>query len=75
MLSSARLYLYRIVAPLMPSRMFGVRAKMLRWAGAEIGEDVAVSATTLVHGNGLLVIGDKSWIGFKRCLARLLGNL
>ena len=38
MLSSARLYLYRVIAPVMPSRMFGIRAKMLRWAGAEIGE-------------------------------------
>lgn len=69
MLSSARLYLYRMIALLMPSRMFGIRAKMLRWAGAEIGEDVAIAATTLVHGNGRLVIGDKSWIGFKRCSA------
>ena len=66
MLSSARLYLYRMIASLMPSRMFGVRARMLRWAGAEIGEDVAIAATTLVHGNGRLAIGDKSWIGFKR---------
>lgn len=63
------MYLHRMISPLMPSRMFGLRARMLRWAGAEIGEDVAVSATTLVHGNGRLVIGDKSWIGFKSCLA------
>lgn len=69
MLSSARIYLYRIIAPLMPSRMVGLRAKMLRLAGAEIGEDVAIAATTLVHGNGRLVIGNKSWIGFKSCSA------
>ena len=37
MLSSARMYLYRMIAPVMPSRMVGLRAKMLRWAGAEIG--------------------------------------
>jgi len=68
MLNSHRLFLYRLIAPLTPSRMFSFRAKMLRWCGAEIGEDVKIAATVLIHGNGRLKIGNHVWIGFRGVL-------
>lgn len=69
MLNSGRTFIYRLIASVMPARMYVTRAKLLRWCGAEIGENTSISATTLIHGDGRLVVGDNSWIGFRGCIS------
>lgn len=59
-----RLWIYSLVVRLLPeTRAFGVKAVLLRWAGAKLGENVRINSSARFLGNGELVIGDDVWIG------------
>ncbi len=63
-MKTSRLYLYsQIVRWLPETRFFGLKAKLLRWCGATIGENVRINSSAQFSGDGALVIGDDVWIG------------
>lgn len=63
-MSPFRLYIYRLIVFWMPeTRFFKIKAALLRWAGAQIGENVRINSSAYFVGNGRLVVGDDVWIG------------
>ena len=46
-----------------PTRLFAVKRKLLRWAGATIGENVRIVSSAKFLLTGDLEIGDGTWIG------------
>jgi len=59
-----RLYLVSFIFPLIPStRMFQLKRSMLRWCGAEIGDNVRISSSVRFQTNGPVIIGSDTWIG------------
>ena len=64
MLKSNRLWLINCLFKLFPeTRLFGLKATIMRWCGARIGRNVRISSSARFLGNGELVIGDGVWIG------------
>lgn len=43
--------------------MFGLKAMLLRFAGAKIGRNVRVCSSVTILGWGRLEIGDDTWVG------------
>ena len=63
-LRPARLYLIGFIFPLIPpTRLFGLKRALLRWCGAQVGENVRVSSSARFLSNGPLRVGDGTWIG------------
>lgn len=59
-----RLWIYRLLTSWMPeTRFFGLKAALLRWCGATIGQNVRINSSAVFVGNGRLSIGDDVWIG------------
>lgn len=60
----ARLYVYSLITRWLPeTRFFELKARLLRWCGAEVGKNVRINSSVKVIGTGQLVIGDDVWIG------------
>ena len=60
----SRLWIYRLITALLPeTRFFGLKVRLLRWCGAQIGSNVRINSSARFAGNGHLVIGDDVWIG------------
>lgn len=63
-MNSIRLYIAnKLFAVIPPTRLFWVKAAILRWAGAEIGANVRIVSSTRLYLTGALRIGDGTWIG------------
>lgn len=45
------------------TRCFGLKRRLLRWAGAKVGRNVRVCSSVSIYGCGGLEIGDNVWIG------------
>jgi acetyltransferase-like isoleucine patch superfamily enzyme len=61
---TALLHLAKLIFSLLPeTRLFGVKARLLRLAGARLGENVRVCSSATILGSGDLVIGDDTWVG------------
>lgn len=59
-----RLWLYTLVVRLFPeTRAFMLKAAVLRWCGALVGQNVRINSSVSFLGCGRLVIGDDVWIG------------
>lgn len=64
MLISSRLWIARLIAKVIPeTRCFGLKACLLRWSGAAVGQNVRINSSVIVTGTGELEIGDDVWIG------------
>ncbi len=64
MLDSKRLYVVNALNGMMPpSRLFGLRRRLYRWAGAELGEGVRIMSSAKIWGTGRLVIGADTFVG------------
>lgn len=60
----SRLWIYRLITALLPeTRFFGLKVRLLRWCGAQIGTNVRINSSARFAGNGKLIIGDNVWIG------------
>lgn len=69
-MNTKRLYLYKLLVMFLPeSRCFGLKNRLLRWAGACIGNNVRIYSSVLVLGNGRLEIGDDVFIGPRSILS------
>ena len=64
-------YFINIILFLLPAtRFFGVKRSIARWVGIDIGEDVCINGYTCFFGDGVVSIGDSSWIGLKNTFYR-----
>ncbi|MCP5081988.1 MAG: acyltransferase [Alphaproteobacteria bacterium] len=69
-MNAARLYLAnKLISLLPPSRAFGVKRALLRFAGATIGNNVRIVSSAEFYCSGALTIGDNSWIGHQCLIA------
>ena len=60
----SRLWIYRLITALLPeTRFFGLKVRLLRWCGAQIGSNVRINSSARFAGDGQLIIGDDVWIG------------
>lgn len=63
-MNSTRLFLMHLLMALMPpTRCFALKRKLLRYAGAKVGENVRVVSSARFYLTGRLLIGDDTWIG------------
>lgn len=61
---SAVLFCCYLIFPIFPlTRMFGVKASLLRFAGGVIGQNVRIASSARFYVGGGLQIGDNCWIG------------
>lgn len=59
-----RLWIYRLITGLLPeTRCFGFKSLLLRWCGAKVGDNVRISSSAILLGDGRLEIGDDVWVG------------
>lgn len=62
-INTSRIYLFNFFCKLTPpSRCNKLKVQLLRWAGANVGENVSIF-TPKILGNFNLEIGDNVWIG------------
>ena len=65
-LSSIRLWLYALVARVLPeTRGFALKVFLLRRCGASVGRNVRINSSAVFSGTGSLAIGDDVWVGPK----------
>lgn len=63
-MNSIKLYLFSLVSRLLPeSSGFGLKCRMLRWAGAKVGDNVRIYSSVKILGTGTLEIGSDVHIG------------
>ena len=63
-MKTGRLWVYRLITRWMPeTRFFGLKAAMLRWCGAKVGENVRICSSVSFMGIGNLSLGDDVWVG------------
>ncbi len=63
-MNSLRLFLAnKLMRFLPPSRSFGFKRSLLRFAGAEVGENVRIVSSVEIYSSGRLSIGNNTWIG------------
>lgn len=55
--------IYAVFCILPPTRFFGIKAKMLRWAGVTVGKNVRVVSSARFFVSGKLTLGDNTWVG------------
>ena len=59
-----RLYICNLLFRLLPeTRCFRLKASLIRWAGAKVGDNVRICSSATILGHGSLEIGDNTWIG------------
>ena len=62
--NTARLFLCGKLMALLPeTRLFALKASLLRWAGVEVGSNVRICSSVTILGTESLSIGENTWIG------------
>lgn len=63
-MNSKKLFIYGLITFFLPAtKFFGLKSKLLRWCGAEIGENVRIVSSARFQIGGKLIIGNNTWIG------------
>lgn len=63
-MNTRRLFLIRFLFRMIPpTRGHNLKTHLLRWAGAEVGDNVEITSSSLFLGNFSLKIGDNCYIG------------
>lgn len=63
-MKSMRLWIYRMIMLVIPeTRCFGLKRMLLRWAGAQVADDVRICSSAKFLGDGNLFLGKDVWIG------------
>jgi len=64
MLNSKKLFFYNFLSKFIPeTSAFAFKRVMLRWCGAQVGENVRICSSTTFLGIGELIVGADTWIG------------
>ena len=59
-----RLYIFSLICKVLPpSRCLRLKASLLRWCGAKVGDNVEIMSSVKIIGDMELVIGDNVFIG------------
>lgn len=59
-----KLFVFRLICSFLPeTRCFSLKASLLRWCGARVGNNVRIGSSVSILGTGVLEIGDDVWIG------------
>lgn len=73
-LNSKKLYFFNIACQILPqSRFFNLKVRLLRWAGAKVGDNVQMFSPK-IYGNFELRIGDNVWIGHDAMIMGATGS-
>ena len=65
-MKTGRLYIYNLISRLLPeTSFFSLKSRLLRWCGADIGNNVRICSSVMIIGAGTLKIGDNTWVGHK----------
>lgn len=73
-MNTSKLYLFNLATRLLPpSRGKGFKVKLLRWAGATVGENVELF-TPKIQGNFNLIIGDNVFLGHEPLIFGAAGS-
>ncbi len=59
-----RLYFANLASSILPSGMHGFKARLYRWAGVKIGNNVELFQGVKIWGDGEVVLGDNVFVGF-----------
>lgn len=63
-MKGGRLFLVYLIFSVIPAtRLFSIKAALLRWAGAKIGANVRIVSSARFYVGGQLSVGDDTWIG------------
>jgi acetyltransferase-like isoleucine patch superfamily enzyme len=63
-MKTGRCYLVMLLFRLLPeTRLFGLKAFLLRFIGVKVGCNVRVCSSVRILGGGSLEIGDNTWVG------------
>lgn len=63
-MNTKRLFLYQLITKVLPpTRCYGLKASLLRWCGAKIGNNVRVVSSAKIVGDMDLIVGDNVFIG------------
>ncbi len=63
-MNPARLYVMnQIMWLLLPTRCWGMKRLLFRWAGADVGEKVRIVSAVRIHMSGSVLIGSDTLIG------------
>lgn len=74
-MNSPRLWIVSLLFRFIPSsRMHGLKARLLRWAGAEVGQGCEIMSSARILGNFRLVIGDDCFIGHEALIFGAQGS-
>ncbi|MEE0863979.1 MAG: DapH/DapD/GlmU-related protein [Alistipes sp.] len=70
-----RLFIVSQIFKLIPaSRCHNLKAKLLRWCGAHIGENVEIMSSVKIYGNMSLYIGNNCFIGHEALIFGAAGS-
>ena len=60
----SRLWIYRLITALLPeTRLFGLKAALLRWCGAQVGTNVRLKSSVHITGDGqprMMMVGNRA---------------
>lgn len=63
-MKTSRLWMYKILTAFLPeNKFYPLKASLLRWCGAKVGENVRINSSANIRGCGELVVGNDVWIG------------
>ncbi len=69
-MNSLILFLAQKLFPIIPdTRGFGAKRFLLRLAGARIGKNVRICSSVRIVGDGMLSIGDNTWVGHQSLIS------
>lgn len=69
LLDPRKLAICRLLFLLIPeTRLFALKARLLRWTGVELGEGVRICSSVTILGAGSISIGSRTWIGHQAML-------
>lgn len=73
-MNTKKLYIFNLLVKILPpSRCLRLKATLLRWCGAKVGENVEIF-TPSIHGDFNLVIGDNVFIGHEALIFGASGS-
>ena len=63
-MNSIGLYVVGHIVRLLPdTRCFGIKRSLYRMCGVKIGNNVRICSSAVICGDGMLTIGDNTWLG------------
>ena len=70
-----RLYIFSLICKVLPpSRCLRLKASLLRWCGAKVGDNVEIMSSVKIIGDMELVIGDNVFIGHEALIMGSSGS-